>query len=65
MARGKTLDQKGIGAEPSWDETSQPLDDDRSIVKIKKYIRFHYFKSSHILAFSSASLMSRTSRVFL
>ena len=43
MARGKTLDQKGIGAEPSWDETSQPLDDDRSIVKIKTFNYYNYF----------------------
>ncbi len=45
MARGKTLDQQGIGSEPSWDSTSQPTDEERRITKIKTFSYYNYFNS--------------------
>lgn len=43
MARGRTLDQKGLGDEPTWDSDSQPTDDIRSLVKIKAFSYYNYF----------------------
>ena len=46
MVRGKTLDQKGLGNEPVWDEVSQPLDKDRDIVKTLSLSYYNYFNGA-------------------
>jgi hypothetical protein len=43
MARGKTLDQQGIGSEPIWDSTSQPTGEERQLVLIKTFSYYNYF----------------------
>jgi len=43
MARGKTLDEKGLGNEPTWDATTQPSDDDRMLVRINAFNYYNYF----------------------
>jgi hypothetical protein len=45
MARGKTLDQKGIGAEPTWDTATQPSDKARKITLIQTFSYYNYFNS--------------------
>lgn len=41
MARGKTLDQKGMGFEPEWE--TQPTDDERKVTKIRAFAWYNYF----------------------
>jgi hypothetical protein len=41
MARGKTLDQKGLGFEPTWEE--QLSESERTIAKIKAFSWYNYF----------------------
>ena len=41
MARGKTLDQKGMGFEPTWEK--QPTDNERKVAKIKAFAWYNYF----------------------
>ena len=43
MARGKTLDQQGIGSEPIWNSTSQPTGEERQLVLIKTFSYYNYF----------------------
>ncbi len=46
MVRGKTLDQKGMGREPTWTPDTQPSDEYRRITKIKAFTWFNYFHSA-------------------
>ena len=41
MARGKTLDQKGLGFEPTWEV--QPDQPNRQVAKIKAFAWYNYF----------------------
>jgi hypothetical protein len=41
MARGKTLDQKGMGFEPTWE--IQPSESERKVAKIKAFAWYNYF----------------------
>lgn len=41
MARGKTIDQKGMGFEPTWEK--QPNDSERKVAKIRAFAWYNYF----------------------
>jgi len=46
MARGKTLDQKGMGREPTWTPDTQPSDENRRTTKIQAFSWFNYFHNA-------------------
>jgi len=41
MARGKTIDQKGMGFEPTWEK--QPNDTERKVAKLRAFAWYNYF----------------------
>lgn len=46
MAKGKTIDQTNLGNEPTWGDNTQPLEENRTCVKIRTFNYYNYYNGS-------------------